>query len=45
MKRKLSPKLGSCVVCGSKVYSDDLYIKAAEGYCHRRCVFGDGITA
>lgn len=39
--RRIAEKLGNCVLCGKKVYTDHLHIKAVEGYCHQRCIFGD----
>ncbi len=35
---EITKRLGRCVICGSRVYTDDKYLKAAEGYCHRACI-------
>ena len=33
-----SVKLGFCTLCNERVYKEEAYVKASEGYCHRRCV-------
>jgi hypothetical protein len=35
---QLESKLGLCVICGKRVFSDDSYLEASEGYCHRNCL-------
>ncbi len=42
---KLSQKLGQCVICGDRVFTDDSYLKAVEGYCHRNCLTETSVTA
>ncbi|MFO7793677.1 MAG: hypothetical protein R6V35_01755 [Candidatus Nanohaloarchaea archaeon] len=31
-------KLGICVICGSRVFTNDNYLEASEGYCHHNCI-------
>lgn len=35
---QLEKKLGLCVICGQRVFSDDSYLESSEGYCHRNCL-------
>ncbi len=42
---QLSHKLGFCVICGDRVHSDDSYLKAREGYCHRKCITETSVMA
>ncbi|MFB6242210.1 MAG: hypothetical protein ABEJ36_05425 [Candidatus Nanosalina sp.] len=34
----LSYKLGHCIVCGQRVYSNQDFVKSADGYCCRDCL-------
>lgn len=34
----ISSRKGLCVVCGERVYGEEKYIEADEGYCHRHCL-------
>lgn len=31
-------RLGMCVICGKRVFSDDRFLKSADGYCHQSCI-------
>ena len=31
-------RLGLCVICGNRVFSNERYLKSSEGYCHNNCV-------
>ncbi|MFB6209038.1 MAG: hypothetical protein ABEJ56_02760 [Candidatus Nanohaloarchaea archaeon] len=35
---KVSDKLGVCLICGDRVFSDENHLKATEGYCHHSCL-------
>lgn len=41
---KLSYKLGSCVVCGQRIYSDQNFVKSAEGYCCEDCITEEDVV-
>jgi hypothetical protein len=41
---KLSYKLGSCVVCGQRIYSDQEFVKSAEGYCCGECLTEEDVV-
>jgi len=34
----VSTRLGHCVICGNRVFTDERYLKASEGYCHHKCL-------
>lgn len=34
----LSEKLGICVLCGDRVFSDEQFLKSQEGYIHYECI-------
>lgn len=38
MNQSLSYRLGKCVLCGDRVFSDESFIKTSDGYCHRNCI-------
>ncbi len=42
---KLTQRLGLCVICGSRVHTDDSYLKSSEGYCHKACLNDSFVTA
>lgn len=42
---EFSQKLGSCVICGDRVHTDERYLKSADGYCHHSCLVEAPITA
>jgi len=36
---ELTPlRLGFCAMCGKRVFTDQEYLKAKEGYCHKDCI-------
>ena len=43
--KQVSDKLGICLICGQRVFSDDEHVEASEGYCHHNCLAGTGSTA
>ena len=34
----VTQRLGNCVVCGERIYSDQKYVKSADGYCCEECI-------
>lgn len=43
--QNIARRLGFCVICGSRVHSDDNYFKSSDGYCHRACLNDSSVTA
>jgi len=37
MKKK-PEKLGTCIICGEMVFTNDDYLKATEGHTHHSCI-------
>ncbi len=45
MNTRLSNKLGLCVICGDRVFTDERYLKSSDGYCHKECLSDASVTA
>lgn len=41
----VSDKLGICLICGKRVFSNDRHVEASEGYCHNNCLAETGLIA
>ncbi|MFB6145292.1 MAG: hypothetical protein ABEJ99_02180 [Candidatus Nanohaloarchaea archaeon] len=45
MTPELKTRLGHCIICGRRVYSDESHLKTADGYCHRNCLADSAVFA
>ncbi|WP_414838137.1 hypothetical protein ACK3SF_01915 [Candidatus Nanosalina sp. VS9-1] len=37
----ISHRLGNCVVCGERIYSDKEYVRSSDGFCCKECLRED----
>lgn len=41
----IKQRLGNCISCGERIYSDQGYVKSADGYCCKKCLKEDNSEA